>query len=276
MTNLIKRALTGAIYVALIVCSLLFGGVWAFPLLCCLLAAGAITEFCKLGSPEGSSPLTLFLDILLSVGIFVTPLAFYASGLSAILLLAALCLIFVARCVVSVSTSRPDPFGSLVSSLASIFYIVMPLALAVVMVTMNAPCTVLALFIMLWLNDTGAYLIGSSFGRHKMSPRISPKKSWEGFFGGLFFSAAGAVAMAPWILDSGWKPSAMITAAVIGIVIGVVGTWGDLVESMIKRSKGVKDAGNILPGHGGILDRIDSFLLASPVMFTIWLLTWLC
>lgn len=276
MTNLIKRALTGAIYVALIVCSLLFGGVWAFPLLCCLLAAGAITEFCKLGSPEGSSPLTLFLDILLSVGIFVTPLAFYASGLSAILLLAALCLIFVARCVVSVITSRPDPFGSLVSSLASIFYIVMPLALAVVMVTMNAPCTVLALFIMLWLNDTGAYLIGSSFGRHKMSPRISPKKSWEGFFGGLFFSAAGAVAMAPWILDSGWNPSAMITAAVIGIVIGVVGTWGDLVESMIKRSKGVKDAGNILPGHGGILDRIDSFLLASPVMFTIWLLTWLC
>ncbi|MDE6826013.1 MAG: phosphatidate cytidylyltransferase, partial [Paramuribaculum sp.] len=132
MTNLIKRALTGAIYVALIVCSLLFGGVWAFPLLCCLLAAGAITEFCKLGSPEGSSPLTLFLDILLSVGIFVTPHAFYASGLSAILLLAALCLIFVALCVVSVSTSRPDPFGSLVSSLASIFYIVMPLALAVV------------------------------------------------------------------------------------------------------------------------------------------------
>lgn len=273
MTNLLKRTLTGAVYVALIVCSLLFGGVWAFPLLCCLLAAGAITEFCRLGSPEGSGPLTLYLDILLAVGILAAPLSFSASGPGFSLLLAALCLIFVARCVVAVVTTRPDPFGSLAASLASVLYIVLPLALAVDMVVMSSARTVLALFIMLWLNDTGAYLIGSSFGRHKMSPRISPKKSWEGFFGGLFFSAAGAAVMTPWILDSGWNPAAVILSAVIGIVIGVIGTWGDLVESMIKRSKGVKDAGNILPGHGGVLDRIDSFLLASPAMFAIWLLT---
>ncbi|MDE6280052.1 MAG: phosphatidate cytidylyltransferase, partial [Paramuribaculum sp.] len=115
--------------------------------------------------------------------------------------------------------------------------------------------------IMLWLNDTGAYCVGSLMGRHRLCERLSPKKSWEGFWGGMFFTAVGAVLLMPWYMPG----TPWIFGAGTGIIISIAATWGDLVESMLKRSQGVKDAGNILPGHGGILDRIDSLLLAAPV-----------
>jgi len=116
-----------------------------------------------------------------------------------------------------------------------------------------------------WLGDTGAYFAGRAFGRHKLASRLSPKKTWEGAIGGFFTSMAGAVLFGILFdLDTSW-----IVLAGLGGVLDVFGVLGDLAESMLKRAFGVKDSGGILPGHGGILDRVDSVLFAGPVLYLV-------
>ena len=119
----------------------------------------------------------------------------------------------------------------------------------------------LSVFVFLWVNDSGAYCCGSLLGRHKLFPRISPGKSWEGSIGGAVF-----VLVAAWAISS-FLDGQMLTLPEwlgLGLTVVVFGTWGDLVESLFKRTLGIKDSGNILPGHGGMLDRFDSSLLAIP------------
>lgn len=121
---------------------------------------------------------------------------------------------------------------------------------------------ILALFVFIWLDDTGAYLVGSTLGKHRLFERISPKKSWEGFYGGLFFALASSQVFA-WLVPSiAWYVWLGLAAVVV-----VFGTWGDLVESLLKRSLGVKDSGRLLPGHGGMLDRFDSVMMAIPAVY---------
>jgi phosphatidate cytidylyltransferase len=120
----------------------------------------------------------------------------------------------------------------------------------------------LSIFIFLWVNDSGAYCVGSLIGRHKLFPRISPGKSWEGSVGGAVFVLAAAYAIS-YFLDQQQMLS-MPAWLGLGLVVVIFGTWGDLVESLFKRTLGIKDSGNILPGHGGMLDRFDSSLLAIP------------
>jgi len=116
-----------------------------------------------------------------------------------------------------------------------------------------------------WAGDTGAYFAGRAFGKHKLFERVSPKKTWEGFFGGLVAAIGLACAFkALWLPELSW-----LDAALLGAVLDVVGVVGDLVESMFKRAFGVKDSGWIMPGHGGILDRIDSLLFTAPVAWVI-------
>jgi phosphatidate cytidylyltransferase len=138
----------------------------------------------------------------------------------------------------------------------------------------------LALFVLIWVNDTGAYCVGSltaksKNGNHKMTPHISPKKSWEGLFGGIAFTIGAA-----FILNRfGWFKAISVTglelwiAGIFGFLVSSFGTMGDLMESLFKRSIGVKDSGMFLPGHGGVLDRFDSALLAAPILATF---AWLC
>ena len=132
------------------------------------------------------------------------------------------------------------------------------------------PMILLAMFFFIWINDTGAFLVGSMAGRHRLFERISPKKSWEGFFGGLFF-CIGFAFLCRYCLDGLFNLEHV--GADIGfwlgmaITVSVFGTWGDLVESLIKRGLHIKDSGNLIPGHGGILDRIDSLLLVLPSIF---------
>jgi phosphatidate cytidylyltransferase len=120
-----------------------------------------------------------------------------------------------------------------------------------------------------WLQDTSAYFVGRAFGRHKMAPVLSPKKSWEGAAGGFVASALTAV-LATAILG---LPISYLSATMIGAIAGVAGPLGDLVESLIKRQVGIKDSGQLIPGHGGILDRIDSLLFTAPVIYYLILLT---
>jgi phosphatidate cytidylyltransferase len=124
------------------------------------------------------------------------------------------------------------------------------------------PVPVLMIFIFIWLNDTGAYLIGSWKGKHRLFRRISPLKSWEGFFAGLFVVVASSVCFACFYEDLTWYQW-----LIFAFVTVISATWGDLIESLLKRTYGVKDSGKILPGHGGMLDRFDSVILASPCIY---------
>jgi len=123
----------------------------------------------------------------------------------------------------------------------------------------------ISLFVLVWAGDSGAYIFGVRFGRHRLFERISPKKSWEGLLGGVITAIATA-----WILNLLYPQYNIILMIVMAIVVVISGTLGDLVESMIKRSIGVKDSGRFLPGHGGLLDRFDSILLASPVIYFVF------
>lgn len=120
----------------------------------------------------------------------------------------------------------------------------------------------LGFLLMLWANDTGAYLTGRAFGKHKLFERHSPKKTWEGFFGGMIISAGVGLLLSHYYPELLWKQWLCI-----GIIISGFGTMGDLVESMFKRSIDVKDSGSILPGHGGLLDRFDGLFMAAPIVY---------
>lgn len=122
----------------------------------------------------------------------------------------------------------------------------------------------LSIFIFLWTNDTGAYCTGSLIGRHKLFPRVSPAKSWEGSIGGAVLVMAAALIVGTYAIDHGAGVLTVPQWLGLGLVVVVFGTWGDLVESLFKRTLGIKDSGTILPGHGGMLDRFDSSLMAMP------------
>ena len=174
---------------------------------------------------------------------------------------------------------QDDPVQDWAYTMLSQMYIALPLSLLNVLAfTANGTDMVvfntllpLSVFVFLWVNDTGAYCVGSLLGRHKLFPRISPAKSWEGSIGGAVFVLAVAWLIGSYdnmlILDAETSHSPMLSIPEwlgLGLVVVIFGTWGDLVESLFKRTLGIKDSGNILPGHGGMLDRFDSSLLAIP------------
>jgi phosphatidate cytidylyltransferase len=168
------------------------------------------------------------------------------------------------------------PFDSLAHTFFSILYTAAPFSLFPFaafshtglepLVQMNgvgfSPGIPVGFFLLLWTNDTGAYLVGSAIGKHRLFERISPKKSWEGFFGGMLLTLLVACLIGSWlgVADTtGWM--------IIAVIISLAGTAGDLLESMLKRSLGLKDSGTILPGHGGFLDRFDSVVVSFPLVY---------
>lgn len=139
-------------------------------------------------------------------------------------------------------------------------YIVLPLALLIALYAHWGRWMVLLLFLIIWANDTFAYLVGVACGKHKMAPHLSPKKSWEGFAGGLAGAIGMAIGGAQWLYLTG----GVVVWAGFGLLVALGAVAGDLFESGLKRRAGVKDAGSVLPGHGGFLDRFDSLLFAAP------------
>jgi phosphatidate cytidylyltransferase len=182
--------------------------------------------------------------------------------------------VYILLMLVSIIGELWDKSGNPLANWGNLFIgqvmIALPFAL---MNTLNVQShlLLLAVFVLIWVNDTGAYCVGSLTakrpqGNHKMFPRVSPKKSWEGLFGGI----ALAVGTGALLARFGWFDGVSecicpyITGIIFALVVSVFGTLGDLVESLIKRTVGVKDSGTFLPGHGGVLDRFDSVLLAAP------------
>lgn len=171
---------------------------------------------------------------------------------------------------------QDKPFDSLAHTLFCILYTAVPFSLFPFAAfshtgissllnhrqTAFSPGIIIGFFILLWINDTGAYLTGITIGKHRLMERISPKKSWEGFIGGTLLTILTAWLISDWlgVIDTGkW--------IAVSMIIAVAGTFGDLIESMLKRSTGVKDSGTIMPGHGGFLDRFDSTIIAFPLVF---------
>ena len=161
---------------------------------------------------------------------------------------------------------KKRPITNISYSIFGILYIILPFALLNYIPLQadgeqRGSLLLIGFFASLWANDTGAYLTGRAFGKRKLFERISPKKTWEGFLGGLFFCVLAGYVFS--MFDSYLTPEEWIG---FSLIIGIFGTLGDLVESMIKRNYHVKDSGNILPGHGGILDRFDGIFLACPMI----------
>lgn len=254
----ITRALSGIVYIGIIV-GCIFWGIIPFSVMAALFGIAAVIEFEKIceGITETSLP-TLFLD---AAGV-----VFLAFGWLWYPLLGWIC-IYLCRIILELYVRNDKPIRCLAIALMTQIYIGIPMAVMTFMGKYIGLHFILAIFLMIWINDTGAFVVGSLLGRHRLFERISPKKSWEGFFGGLgfnlltgwFFAIGGG-----FFWDVKWN---VITWLIFATVVTLFSTWGDLAESLLKRSLNIKDSGNIIPGHGGILDRIDSLLLVMPASF---------
>lgn len=260
MNSLLKRSISGAIYVALIVCCILGGTFWV-QTLSCLLGVLAVIELAKI-----TVGLTSRRQLALILDLAAVMILAYGPSLA---LLPIWIGVIVARVVAELYLKDSNPLRSLGVSFASQVYIGLPCFLMSGIAQYGneggiKETILLALFIMIWINDTGAFLVGSQIGKRRLFERLSPKKSVEGFIGGMVFNIATGAIFATYCSDFFGVPDSYLLWIGLGVLVTVFATWGDLAESMLKRALKIKDSGNLIPGHGGILDRIDSFLLVMP------------
>ena len=199
------------------------------------------------------------LDIATGMALFLGAFASVAFGIDPRLAAPLPILLVLARFIAGLYLKEQSPIASWANSCFTICYVAVPLTMLALILHTYGMLIALFMFVCIWLNDTGAYLVGCTIGKHRLFERISPKKSWEGFFGGFVFCIAAGAAANLYFTEESW-----LQWAVLGAVVSIAATLGDLIESLIKRTVGVKDSGNIMPGHGGILDRIDSLLLVAP------------
>lgn len=274
------RAITGFFFLIVMIGSHLLGHYvfGAFYLLLCLLC---LKEFYGLIKESGNNPnqavglingalIYIAFAMLTYSSIFAVPAVEFSFPVYKFLFLLPLTLsgVFIAE----LFKKSASPFSNIAYTFLGLILTILPFtffhALAYLKGSFNFHFP-LGFFIMLWSNDTGAYLTGRAFGRTKLFERHSPKKTWEGFFGGMLISMG-----AGFILSRFWLEISPVQWIIVGGLIATFGTLGDLVESMFKRSINVKDSGGILPGHGGLLDRFDGLLIAAPVVYTF--LYWVC
>lgn len=259
------RALSGLVY-CLIIIGCIISGYKGVTILASLLTIWGCLEFTHItgGLTRRNIPAAI-LDIAACLSLSIS----LCIGLPLENILPNWLAIIMLRLIVEIYLKSDHPLRHTAHSLMSQIYIGVPMAV-MVYITMNySPYILLTIFVLMWLNDTGAYLVGCSIGRHKLIERVSPKKTWEGFFGGLIFSMAVSLLIFYFI-----KPfegmehidMSLIFWLSVGAIVSIIGTWGDLIESMIKRDLQIKDSGNLIPGHGGILDRIDSILFVLPAI----------
>lgn len=280
MKNLIVRTITGIIFVAAIVASFLRPE--AMVLLFSIITGMTIWEFCGLVNERDGVTVNRFICTVAGVYFFYAMTYFcsdfYGGAAKSVVFIPYLVTI-IYLLVSELYAKQKDPIHDWAYTMLSQMYIALPFSLLNVlaftatpngMITFNSLLP-LSVFIFLWVNDTGAYCTGSLLGRHKLFPRISPAKSWEGSIGGAIFVLAAAYAIGYYdnmlVLDGDHSGRGLLSIPAwlgLGLVVVIFGTWGDLVESLFKRTLGIKDSGNILPGHGGMLDRFDSSLLAIP------------
>ena len=268
MKNLIIRALTGIIFVVVLVSAICIHPIF-FLILFCIITGLTLWEFGGLVKHYENANLQRTVNVLGGVYLFIATFV-YANGLTDGKIFLPYLLFIMLTMIAELYYKAPNPINNWAFTLFAQVYCAGSFSILNFIgaepgtpgVMSYTPLFIMAIFIFVWLDDTGAYLVGSLIGKHKLFERISPKKSWEGFFGGLILSLASSQAFA-------WFATEINRMNWLGLAATVVlfGTWGDLIESLLKRTLGVKDSGNVLPGHGGMLDRFDSVMLAVPASY---------
>ena len=270
MKNFIIRTITGIIFVAAIVASFLRPE--AMVLLFSIVTGLTVWEFTGLVNERAGVTVNRFICTVAGVYFFFAMTYFcsdlYGGAAKSVVFIPYLVTI-IYLLVAELYLKQEDPIQDWAYTMLSQMYIALPFSLLNVLAFTATPSghvvfntlLPLSVFVFLWVNDSGAYCVGSLLGRHKLFPRISPGKSWEGSVGGAIFVLAAAWAISYFLDD---RMLSTIEWLGLGLVVVIFGTWGDLVESLFKRTLGIKDSGSILPGHGGMLDRFDSSLLAIP------------
>ena len=271
MNNFITRTLSAIVYAGLVMTSILyqpvcFGGhMLIFGVLFMIVSTLAINEFHSLLK----SDIKVQTYAMIANALLFTSLYFFFYG-DAIWRGLMVAYVAIMLWVLIIHLFRPQiqPIQSWGNLCAGQIMIALPFAL-MNGVMMHNRWLMFALFILIWVNDSGAYIVGSLMakrkgGNHKMFPRVSPAKSWEGLIGGFIFDlVAGYV-----FFRIGWTAGMdLMQSLLFALIVGIFGTLGDLMESLFKRTLGVKDSGKFMPGHGGVLDRFDSLLLAVPVVY---------
>jgi len=271
LNNFTTRTITGVLFVICIIGSVVLSH-WVFAALFLLVSLAGFVEYAKIvrmGKIYPHRLSGLFFATILYASFVLWEFGAIGSNL---LLLNFMILPMVL--IVELYRKSATPFLNASASILGLMWVVLPLALLSGFINhADGPGWInsgalLGFFLILWMYDSGAYIFGSMFGRHRMIEHISPKKSWEGFLGGSLIGLLTA-----YLISASFVEFSLMQWMMIALLIIVFGTFGDLVESMLKRSTGVKDSGSILPGHGGILDRFDAvFLAAPPVYFLIYFL----
>ena len=270
MRNFIVRTITAVFFVAAIVSCFLRPE--AMILLFGLVTGLTIWEFTGLVNDREDVAVNQMISTVAGVYLFLA-MAGYNSGMTPAAVFIPYLVTLIYLMVAELYLKQPDPVNDWAYTMMSQMYIALPFSMLSVLAfqsdntgihyTWTVP---LSVFVFLWINDTGAYLCGSLLGKHKLFPRISPGKSWEGSIGGGILVVLVAVLV--WYLSEQYGENPLGLSAIewagLGLTVVIFGTWGDLVESLLKRTLGIKDSGNILPGHGGMLDRFDSSLMAIP------------
>ncbi|MBS1914630.1 MAG: phosphatidate cytidylyltransferase [Bacteroidetes bacterium] len=301
--NATMRVVTAVIAIPLVLGAIWLGG-WAFYLFVALISTGALMEFYWLAEKKGAHP-NKVLGILAGLGVALAfmpqaeewraalyPGAGAAAGGGVQFLVALMIVLAIATLIVELFREEGSPLVSMMATLGGVVYIPTLLATLVGLRnlfhvsastaenslgrfrTEHMPAAVsgfnernlyivVAVIVTIWICDSGAYYCGRAFGRHKLFERVSPKKTWEGAIGGAVFAIGGMIAFQHWLL-----PFLSIgDAVVLGAIVGIFGQTGDLAESLLKRDAGVKDSSQLIPGHGGLLDRFDSLIFVAPLAY---------
>lgn len=273
MKNLITRSITGVLFVAIIV--VCFMRPEAMILLFALVTGLTVWEYTGLVNQIDGVTVNKFISTAAGVYLFLA-IAGFCSGITPSAVFIPYLLSVIYLFISELYTESKNAINNWAYTMLSQMYVALPLATINILAFRDiggqvvfSYLTPLSIFIFLWANDTGAYCFGSLFGKHKLFPRISPGKTWEGSVGGGILVLVVAAIIG--YLESsnadqmlGGSTMSIPEWMGMGLVVVFFGTWGDLVESLFKRTLGIKDSGNILPGHGGMLDRFDSSLMAMP------------
>ncbi len=269
LKNLFTRAGAGIIYILVILLGVL-GGRYSFLAIFGIILAMGLFEFYRMVEKDTSHAISKIFNITHGLLLFGS-VYLYLEGITVVALPVIILIYLLILFASAIFIKRQDILHGIIYSVFGQMYITMPLSLLMVLsytYQQNMSSSgydwspLLALFVFIWVNDTAAYFIGSLIGKHKLIPHISPKKSVEGFIAGILFTMLSSFVFArffPEFSSLHWMG--------LALVVALFGTVGDLFESLIKRTCSVKDAGRLIPGHGGIMDRIDSLLVAIPAAY---------
>lgn len=264
MNESLKRLVSGVVYVALLLIATSYS-VTSFYILFGIFMVIAIYEFCALVH------INKILPLLIGGLSFYTAIQFNTNKTNDILILIAT--LFVStKCLLLLFNFKREKIDSISKYVYLIGYVILPfIIISKIPFSYNIykPKIIISIFILIWTNDTFAYIVGKSIGKHKLLEKISPKKTIEGFIGGMVFSVIAGILISKFYFQP--KPHYLYTSLFIwsisAVIISIFSTLGDLIESKFKRIAGVKDSGTIMPGHGGVLDRLDSIIFVAPFVY---------